>query len=592
MADATHPYADVVTANISRACAALGIERVRLDRGASAVSESAVTVPDTEAAASFLDAAEGNILLATGSKELGKFASIRDFAERVYARVLPLDTSLEACRAAGLPPSHIIAMQGPFSEDLNEAMLRFTAARFLVTKDGGDKGGFAEKAAAAERTGARLVVIGRPAGGEGLSLAGAIALLCERFGCRKTPEVSVVGIGPGSEGAMTREAARAIAGADCLIGAKRMTEAAAKSGQAVCHAIAPDDIAGCIKAHGEYGRFAVLMSGDTGFFSGTKKLLPALHGCRVTVLPGLSSLSYLCARLGKSWEDVLCVSLHGREHDIVPDVRRHKRVFALVGGENGMHDLCAALSRAGLENVRVSVGERLSYPDERVVTGTAQTLLKETFAPLSVALIENDAPDLPVTPGLPDDAFERGEGKEGVVPMTKSEVRAVCLSKLRLTADSVCWDIGAGTGSVSVEMALLAHEGHVWAIERREEAVELLRRNIERFSLENVTAAEGSAPEACRELPAPTHAFIGGTAGKLREIVSLLLEKNPNVRIVATAVSLESAAEITACMREFGFAETETVTLNVSRSRKAGRYHLMTALNPVTIFTMQAGGKA
>jgi len=590
--DATHPYADVVTGNIARACEKLPVERVRLLRGESAVSESAVTLPDMDAAAAFLDGTEGNILLATGSKELGKFTSIRDFAGRVYARVLPLASSLEACREAGLPPSHIIAMQGPFSEEMNAAVLYMTGARFLVTKDGGDKGGFMEKAAAAEKAGARLVVIGRPGEQEGLTLSGTIALLCDRFGCKKTPEVRIVGIGPGSEGGMTREAFRAIEEADCLIGAKRMTDAAAKGGQTVFNAVAPDEIAGFIREHGEFGRFAVLMAGDTGFFSGTKKLLPALENCRVTVLPGVSSLSYLCARLGKTWEDVRCVSLHGREHDIVPDVRRSRRVFTLVGGERGMRDMLASLTRAGLGEVRVSVGERLSYPDERVTIGTAQTLSEGTFGPLSVALIENDAPDFIVTPGLPDDDFERGEGKGGVVPMTKSEVRAVCLSKLRLTENAVCWDIGAGTGSVTVEMARLARFGHVWAVERRAEAAGLLRRNIARFSLENVTVAEGAAPEACMDLPAPTHAFIGGSSGNMREIVSLLLRKNPRARIVATAVSLESAAEWTACIREFGFEDTEIVTLNVSRARPAGRYHLMTAQNPVTVFAMQAGGEA
>ncbi len=175
--------------------------------------------------------------------------------------------------------------------------------------------------------------------------------------------------------------------------------------------------------------------------------------------------------------------------------------------------------------------------------------------------------------------------------MTKSEVRAVCLSKLRLTADSVCWDVGAGTGSVSIEMALLAHRGRVWAIEREERALALLRENAERLHAGNLTVVPGKAPAACRDLPAPTHAFIGGSGGDLREILALLLEKNPGVRIVATAVTLESAAELTACMKEFRFRETEAVSLSVARDRKAGPYHLMTGLNPITVFTLQGGGE-
>lgn len=153
------------------------------------------------------------------------------------------------------------------------------------------------------------------------------------------------------------------------------------------------------------------------------------------------------------------VSLHGRQHNILPEVRATSRLFALVGGERGINDLCRTLTEGDLGHVSVYVGQRLGYPDERIVRGTAAELTDGVYAPLSVALIENSHPDAVVTPGLPDDAFLRSAEGMPVVPMTKSEVRAVCLSKLRLTERSVCWDIGAGTGSVSVEMALQAKQG-------------------------------------------------------------------------------------------------------------------------------------
>ena len=330
------------------------------------------------------------------------------------------------------------------------------------------------------------------------------------------------------------------------------------------------------------------MSGDTGFFSGMKKLLPQLSDCEVSVLPGLSSLSYLCAKLQTSYEDVHVVSLHGRAHDITADVRANARVFALVGGEHGVNDLCRTLAENGLGTVTVSVGERLSYEDETITTGTAEELKDKAFAPLSAVLIENEHPDAVVTHGLPDEAFLRAGG---VVPMTKSEVRAIALSKLRLTARAVCYDIGAGTGSVAIEMALQAKCGHVYAVERRDDAVELLKKNQAAFHVENLTVVSGTAPEACRDLPAPTHAFIGGSAGNLRDILSILLAKNPHVRIVATAISLESVAELTACIKDFAFTETEVVSVQIARGKKAGPYHLMAGQNPVYIFTMQAEEK-
>ena len=586
--DATHPYAASISASIRKACLETGTETWRLLRGASAAPEDAVFVENTEKAVELLCKTEGNILLTTGSKELAHYAALPGFAERCWARVLPLPASLEACRAAGLPPAHILAMQGPFSEELNAALLRSTGARWLVTKDGGAAGGFAEKAAAAAQTGARLLVIGRPAETDGRSLEETVSALCARFSFRRRPEVSIVGLGPGAECAQTGEVREAIRTADCLIGAKRMLSAVAAPGRLCMEAIAPEAIADAIAAHPACARFAVIMSGDTGFFSGTKKLLPRLADCRVRVLPGLSSLSVLCARLGVSYEDVVPVSLHGRTHDIVSDVRRHARVFALVGGEDGMAALCRRLRDAGLGDVRVSVGERLSYPDEAVTCGTAAELCGHTFAPLSVALLENPVPSA-VTPGIPDELFLRAQEPGHVVPMTKSEVRAVCLSKLALPENAVCWDVGAGTGSVSVEMALQAPKGRVYAIERNETALALIAANRASFGLENLEVICGTAPEACAALPAPTHVFLGGTAGNLHAILQTALEKNPQVRIVAAAVTLESAAALTACMAEF--SKAECVQVQVSRAKPAGPYHLMQAQNPVFLFTLQNGGE-
>ncbi|MGM9607680.1 MAG: precorrin-6A reductase [Oscillospiraceae bacterium] len=586
--DATHPYAPAATENIAKACQTTGTEYMRLLREGSAAPADAVFVSDIPAAVEFLNGTDGNVLLTTGSKEIQLYSKIRDFAARTYARVLPLEDSLRACQSAGLAPSHILAMQGPFSREMNVAMLRAVSARYLVTKEAGSAGGFDEKIAAAREAGAALVVIGRPPQREGVGFSETVELLCQRFGLAWRPQVSVVGIGPGSSGGMTEETRRAIRQADCLIGAKRMLEAVAAPGQSVYHAIASAEIAEYIMSHRQYRKFTVVMSGDTGFFSGTKKLLPLLKDCQTEVLPGLSSLSCLCARLGTSYEDVVPVSVHGRDRDIVPDVQRNRRVFALVGGEDGMAALCRRLVQAGLGDVRVSVGERLGYADEKITVGTASELSAGSYQTLSVALIEHIKPFV-VTHGLPDALFQRGSAADGaVVPMTKSEVRAVCLSKLRLTEDAVCWDVGAGTGSVAIEMALQARNGQVYAIERKADAVALMEENRQKLFARNMTIVSGSAPETCRDLPAPTHVFIGGSGGSMREIIALALEKNPSVRIVATAISLESVAELTAYLKESSFTDVEAVSLTVARDRKAGEYHLMTGQNPITIFTFQA----
>lgn len=586
--DATHPYAQSITKSIARACRETETLRWRLLRSASGVSPEHTYMETVSDAAAFLSETEGNILLTTGSKELAGFSQLPGFSERVWARVLPLQSSLDACAQAGLPASHIFAMQGPFSEAMNAAMLRTIGAQYLVTKDGGTPGGFEEKESAAKSAGARLVVIGRPPEEEGLSLSKTISALCTRFGFSPNPEVFIAGIGPGSEALQTQEVRAAIRRADCLIGARRMLDAVAGPQQLTIDAIAPETIASHIAQHPECGVFCVVMSGDTGFYSGTKKLLPLLKACRVQVLPGLSSMSYLCARLGVSYEDAVPVSLHGRDFDIAREVRRRKKVFTLVGGDGGMQALCERLTQAGLGHVRIAVGERLSYPDEAITRGTAQELRSHTFDKLSAALIENDTPNEIVTPGLPDEAFLRNLEPGKLVPMTKSEVRSICLSKLRLTPNAVCWDVGAGTGSVSIEMARLCADGTVYAIEKNEQALALLEKNRESFSASNMKIIPGLAPEACRDLPAPTHAFLGGTSGSVRDILALLLEKNPHVCIVATAVTLESVSALSACMEDFEAAEC--VSVQVSKAAALGQYHLMQAQNPVYIFTLQNGG--
>lgn len=581
--DATHPYARLVTENIVRACDACGTPYLRVARDASARSHDAVFVDTIAQAVEYLNGVDGNILLTTGSKQLHEFAPLRDFSERVYARVLPMQDSLRLCEAAGVRADHILAMQGPFSAELNAAMLRMTNAAYLVTKDTGKAGGFSEKLEAAQQTGATAVIIGRPPQPDGLSYEQAIAHLCARFDLTHRPQVAVIGIGPGDPEDMTVRARNAVSRARCILGAARMVEGVGTAAQRSVCAIAPQQIASYIAQNPFAGPFAVVMSGDIGFFSGAKKLLPLLSECDVQLFPGLSSLSCLCAALGTSYEDVVCVSAHGRTQSILPQVRRHARVFALVGGENGAGRLCAQLTEAGLPDARVSVGERLSYPDQKLTRGTAAELATMQFHDLSAVLIETAPASCLPACGLPDELFLRAPS----VPMTKSEVRAVCLSRLALPQNAVVWDIGAGTGSVSVEMALQAPAGQVYAVECREDAISLLRENRLRFGADNITVVPGIAPQVCAELPAPTHAFIGGSGGSLRAVIDLLLAKNPHVRIVATAVSLETLAELTACMDRF--AQSQVVSLSVARSRALGAYHLMNGKNPIWIFTMEGG---
>ena len=582
--DATHPYAVEVTKTLRSAAGRTGTEYVRVLRDPEA-ADGCVFVDDADAAAAYLNQTDGNVLLTVGSKELARYTAVNDYRTRLFARILPVKESTDAAFSLGFAGRHLICMQGPFSEELNAATLRAIDAKLLVTKDTGAAGGFAEKIRAAKACGVTPVVIRRPEAERGMSVSDCLALLSERFGAAPKKNVTVIGVGTDGDGTLTADAARACERAELLIGAKRVTDSLARFHKPVETAIAPKEIEAAIRRSGAK-RIVVAMSGDTGFFSGTRKLLPCIFDLDPVVLPGVSSVSYLAAKLGVPYQDAALLSAHGRAINAPAKVRKNARAFVLVGGENGAADLLRSLSENGLGGLSVAVGTDLGSPDEAIERGTADTLQSRVFSPLAVVYVENpDAERAVVTHGRRDEDFERTD-----VPMTKSEVRAVTLSKLRLTKNAVCWDVGAGTGSVSLEMAEAAEDGHVYAIERNREACGLIERNKRRLGIANVTVVEGNAPEALSGLPAPTHVFVGGSGGNLQSIVEAARSANPDARVVLNAVTVETFAEAARLIREYGLADAEIVELNVSRSRSLGAYHLMTAQNPV--YVVSFGGRA
>lgn len=583
--DATHPYAAEVTENIRTACQNTGLEYRRVLREAGAYQDQAVYVPDTQAAIEFLEGTEGNILLTTGSKELGKYTALSDAGERIYARVLSLPSVMETCKGYGFEGKHLIGMQGPFSMELNAAMLRQFDCKYLVTKDTGKAGGFQEKIDAALSCGTVPVIIGRPLKEEGLSVAECRHMLAEYFGFTVKPHITLLGIGMGSQETLTVQGKKAAKSADLIIGAKRMADAVREPGQAVVYEYRSDVIADYIRNHPEYEKVVIALSGDVGFYSGARKLLTALGGreSNVEVICGISSVVYFMSEIGLSWDDAKITSAHGKHCNLISMIRHNQKVFSILGTGTAVAELAGKLVKYHMGEVLLYVGENLSYPDEKIFVKKAEELTNYEGQPLSVvcAFHENPEPALS-THGIPDEEFIRGKA-----PMTKEEVRSVSLSKLRLTEDSICYDVGAGTGSVSVEMALRADQGQVFAIEKKEEAAALLEENKQKFAVDNLEIIKGEAPQALENLPAPTHAFIGGSSGNLKEIVALLFGKNPQVRIVINCITLETISEALDVLKEYDFQQREVVQLAASRSKEISRYHLMMGENPIYIITCQ-----
>ena len=393
--------------------------------------------------------------------------------------------------------------------------------------------------------------------------------------------VTLIGMGAGLSGSLTAEGLAALQQANLILGARRLLEHLPDGCTEHRKALyKPEEILACLAEH-PAGDTALLYSGDTGFYSGASGLLTPLRalGIPARVYPGVSSIQLLSAALGRPWQDWKLASAHGCSCDPVGLCMTHKAVFFLTGGAETPASLCRRLSDAGLGNAHATVGENLGTETEAIRYGSAAELSGQNFAPLSVLLVENF--DLPQfrTPGLPDESFLRGE-----VPMTKQEVRAAALAKLGVKPADTLWDVGAGTGSVSVELALAAPLGQVYAVECEPDACALIRKNREKFRAYNLTLTEGRAPEALADLPAPDAVFIGGTKGGMEGVLDAVSGKNPAARVCISAIALETLGSAVAALTARGWT-AEVTQVAVSRTRPAGRLHLLTANNPIFLIT-------
>lgn len=410
-------------------------------------------------------------------------------------------------------------------------------------------------------------------------------------------KVTIIGAGPGNPDLLSRAALDAIDIADVVIGAHRALAGIDVPPDVVrCELVKTADIVAELTDAASWQRAVVVMTGDVGLFSGARRLVEALSGdaqVDVRVIPGISSASYLAARLARPWQDWRFASAHGVACDIVAEAERAGELFLATSGGEDPSRLSGELVQAGFGDARVTVAERLSYPDERITCATASEIAGQTFDDLNVMLIEfaggAGSPAGSRWPyassGIPDELFIRGD-----VPMTKQEVRAVALAKLRLTATDTVWDVGAGTGSVSIEAALVARAGSVWAVERNAAGVRLIRENADAFGCGNVHAVPGVAPEALTKLHVPDAVFVGGSAGELPSIVEAALEKNSQVRLCVPCVTVETLTEACALLSGSRFKGFEACQVSAARAEAVGSHHLMKAQNPVFLVSARGAG--
>ena len=419
----------------------------------------------------------------------------------------------------------------------------------------------------------------------------------------------IIGVLDDGAASLSATALAHIARADVLIGGTRTLQLLAPHASPSARQL---DLTGQLSSVPEWIRTAraanqscvVLATGDP-LCHGIAPYLAA-HVCvdALEILPNLSTLQLACARIGMPWHDARIVSAHSKDtgewqrgstptHSLYPlaqALRQHSRLLVLTSPHNTPERIARLLLAEGLgSDFHMAVAEDLLQPDEQVHAQLSPTeAASMRFAELNVVLLWRTRPrPQPVRFGLADSAFEQRQPEKGLI--TKQEVRAVSLARLQLHADSVVWDIGAGSGSVGLEAARLCPQGHVFAIEKNEADHAIARRNHAAFGVSNYTLQHGKAPEGLEDWPDPDAVFIGGSGGELAGLIEQVLRRlRPGGRLVMNFVTLENLATATQALQQLN-ADWDVLQLQAARSRPILHMHRMAAENPVWLVCAGVG---
>ena len=332
-------------------------------------------------------------------------------------------------------------------------------------------------------------------------------------------------------------------------------------------------------------RVVVLASGDPLFFGIGRYLLRNLPDELIEFLPNVTSVQYAFAKIREPWDDAVFISAHGRDlKDAVDRIVANDKSAVLTDEINTPGAIARELLSRRRGGYKAYLCENLGTEDERIRVTDVKGLLEFEAAPLNVLLLikeyEDEAHQYVPTLGIPDDEFVSVKKL-----ITKEEIRVVTLAKLKLRHDLCLWDVGAGSGSICVEADHLMPNGRIFAIERNEECRHFIKENLRKFNTRNVSLIEGVAPDCLEELPDPDRVFIGGSGGRLWDILDVVDQRLvAGGRIVLNAITLDT---LTAANEYFGNAgyQVEVVTVNISRTRPLSDYKMFEAYNPVYIIT-------
>ena len=330
----------------------------------------------------------------------------------------------------------------------------------------------------------------------------------------------------------------------------------------------------------------VLASGDPLFFGIGPRIVNAVGSDNVRIYPNVSSVAAAFARIKASWNDAAVVSLHGRMNEIklFNSLKTKSVVAVFTDPKRNPAWLAKRLIEEGLASFKLCVLESLGTSAEQVNWYRPDQAAERTFADPNLVIIKR-APaefsnDFKPFTGMPDDWFNHSEGL-----ITKSEIRALVLSKLRLQPDHIVWDLGSGSGSVAVEAALLVNKGKVYAVEKKSERINLINSNKKRFGTSNLEVIQAQVPDGLTQLPSPDRIFIGGGGQNLESIIQSAAAalKKGGIMVVNT-VLLTNMNQAMKTLKTLGM-KTDIVQVQINRGSEMPGGERLEAQNPVWIIT-------
>ncbi len=402
-------------------------------------------------------------------------------------------------------------------------------------------------------------------------------------------KVHIIGVAPEGASSLLPEASRLLNGAEIVFGGKRLLQMFPHHpGEKIAIKNNLAEVTDLIKRNLGRKRMVVLASGDPNFYGIASYLTAKLGKNAVGVIPNVSAMQLAFARIRESWEDAVFVSVHSRPiAEIVETVRLNDKLGIFTDDKHTPAAIARVLLEHGVDGYRAYVCQDLGSKDEKLIKTDLHGLCQLKSSPLNILILlrvrRKPASALHPRLGIADEEFYQRRPKEGLI--TKQELRAVSLAKMHLTEESVLWDIGAGSGAISVEASFLAGKGHVFAIEKNDKDIAIIRKNLRKFNVPNVEVVQTFAPDGLNNLPDPTAVFVGGSGGRMEEILDLVSQRlKPGGRIVINIVALENLSAAVNALKARGFVP-EVTLVNVARSTSVMELTRFEALNPVFIIT-------